>query len=82
MIFEIFFLKNGTDLRAKVELFLVLPKFDWKKIFQKFQKKMVQGRVETNKKCSRRLTNDHLLAVSSRQKSRIFKGPHVKSRSN
>jgi hypothetical protein len=28
--------------RAKIELFLVLPKFDWKKIFQKFQKKMVQ----------------------------------------
>jgi hypothetical protein len=28
--------------RATVELFLVLPKFDWKKIFQKFQKKIVQ----------------------------------------
>jgi hypothetical protein len=26
----------------KAELFLVLLKFDWEKIFQKFQKKMVQ----------------------------------------
>jgi hypothetical protein len=42
LIFEIFFLKNGTVFRAKVELFLVLPKFDWKKIFQEFRKKMVQ----------------------------------------
>jgi hypothetical protein len=38
LIFWDFFLKNVT---AKVELFLVLPKFNWKKIFQKFQKKMV-----------------------------------------
>jgi hypothetical protein len=36
------YLKNGTVFRAKVELFLVPPKFDWKNIFQKFQKKMVQ----------------------------------------
>jgi hypothetical protein len=41
LIFEIF-LKNGTVSRAKVELFFVLSKFDWKKIFLKFQKKMVQ----------------------------------------
>jgi hypothetical protein len=36
------FFFNGTVYRVKVELFLVLPKFDWKKIFQKFQKKVVQ----------------------------------------
>jgi hypothetical protein len=42
LILEKKILKNGTVFRAKVELFLVLPKFDWKKIFQKFQKKMVQ----------------------------------------
>jgi hypothetical protein len=29
-------------LKAKIELFLVLPNFDRKEIFQKFQKKMVQ----------------------------------------
>jgi hypothetical protein len=29
LIFEIFFLKNGTVFRAKAELSLVLPKFDW-----------------------------------------------------
>jgi hypothetical protein len=28
-------LKNGTVFRAKVELFLVLPKFYWNNIFQK-----------------------------------------------
>jgi hypothetical protein len=37
-----FFLKNGTVFRVKVELFLDLPKFDWKNIFHKFQKKLVQ----------------------------------------
>jgi hypothetical protein len=46
LIFEIFLLKIGSVFRAKVELFprpfLVLPKFDWKKILKKFQKKMVQ----------------------------------------
>jgi hypothetical protein len=52
-------LKNGTLFWAKVELFLVLPKFDWKKIFQKFHKKM----VETIMKCSWILIFDHLLAL-------------------
>jgi hypothetical protein len=37
-----FFLKNGTVFGAKVELLLVLPNFDRKKIFQKFQNNMVQ----------------------------------------
>jgi hypothetical protein len=35
-------LKIGTIFRAKAELFLIRPKFDWKNIFQKLQKKMIQ----------------------------------------
>jgi hypothetical protein len=34
--------ERNPDFRAKVEFFLVLPKFDWKMIFLKFQRKMVQ----------------------------------------
>jgi hypothetical protein len=68
--------------RAKVELFLVLPKFDWKKIIQKFQKKMVQ---EGSPLYNRRLIFDHLLAVNPcglQAKKEDFQKTTVKSRSN
>jgi hypothetical protein len=55
-----FFPKNGTVFQAKVELFLVLPNFDRKKIFQKFQKKMVQEGWNYQKM----LVFGHLLAVN------------------
>ena len=39
---RIFFPKNGTVFWAKLELFVVLPKFDQNNIFQKFKKNLVQ----------------------------------------
>jgi hypothetical protein len=57
-------LKNGMVFRAKVEIFFVLPKFDWKKKSKNSKRKWFR-RVETILKCSRRLIFDHLLAVNS-----------------
>jgi hypothetical protein len=85
LIFEIFFLKNGVVFRAKVELFLILPKFDWKKIFQKFQPKMVQEGLNHCKMLNEidfcpSAGRESLWTTGEKDKN--FKGPLYNFRSN
>jgi hypothetical protein len=42
-------LKNGTVFWAKTQLFVVLPKFDQKNIFQKFKKNLVKKDLNQQK---------------------------------
>jgi hypothetical protein len=62
LIFGIFFSpKNGTVFWAKVELFVVLPKFDQINIFQKFKRNLVKEGLNQEKMAG---DLEHLLAVN------------------
>jgi hypothetical protein len=84
LIFENFFLKNGKGFWAKLQFFVVLPKFD-QIFFFKNSKRTWLKKARTNKKWPETLISEHLVAVNPcgpQAKKSEFHVSTVKSRNN